>query len=184
MLWDRGPKGGRPIPRGQRQPPSPARSAPCQQSRRISPSFLPLDTSLATGVIDGAASSNLIDYRDGAWFEQAAYICPHPLTGAQVAPTIANKARFDSLPDDLKSILENGSLVHGIDQANKSTTWVSEAVNEMASKGMKWGPTLSPEDQQKWAAAGDAVLEEYAANDPFSARLIEIQRQFVKRMRA
>jgi len=151
-------------------------------AKPVSMAFSEGYTSLATGVIDGAASSNLIDYRDGSWYEQAPYICPHPLTGAQVAPTIVNKGKFDALPDDLKAILEMASLAHGIDQANKSTMWVSDAVNQMLAKGMKWGPTLSADDQKKWAAAGDAVLEEYAKGDDFSKRLVQIQRDFVKKM--
>ena len=152
-------------------------------AKPVSMAFSEGYTSLATGVIDGAASSNLIDYRDGSWYEPAPYICPHPLTGAQVSPTIVNQAKFDGLTDDLKAILEVASIAHGIDQANKSTMWVSEAVNQMLAKGMKWGPTLSADDQKKWAAAGDAVLEEYATGDKFSKQLVAVQRDFVKKMR-
>ncbi len=151
-------------------------------AKPVSMAFSEGYTSLATGVIDGAASSNLIDYRDGSWYEQAPYICPHPLTGAQVAPTIANLDVFNALPDDLKAIHEAAAIVHGVDQANKSTMWASEAVSEMLSKGMQWGPTLSADDQRRWAEAGDAVLEEYASGDEFSSRLVAIQREFVARM--
>lgn len=152
-------------------------------AKPVSMAFSEGYTSLATGVIDGAASSNLIDYRDGAWYEQAPYICPHPLTGSQVASTVANKSMFDDLPDDLKSILQNAAMVHGINQSNKSTIWVSQAVDEMLSNGMQWGPRLSDDDLQRWAAAGDAVLEEYANGDEFSARLVQIQRDFVGKIR-
>lgn len=151
-------------------------------AKPVSMAFSEGYTSLATGVIDGAASSNLIDYRDGAWYEQAPYICPHPVTGAQVSPLVVNKSSWTGLPDDLKAILMAASTVHAIDQANKSTVWVSDAVSEMLDKGMKWGPSLSPEDQQKWAAAGNAVLEEYAGGNPVNARLVEIQRNFVAKM--
>ena len=137
-------------------------------------------TSLATGVIDGAASSNLIDYRDGAWYEQAPYICPHPVTGAQGGPLVVNKGRYDSLPDDLKAIIDSAGVVHGLDQASKSTAWVAGAVSEMLSKGMKWGPTFSDADLAKWKEASDATLDEYASgDDDFSKRLIAIQREYV-----
>lgn len=152
-------------------------------AKPVSMAFSEGYTSLATGVIDGAASSNLIDYRDGAWYEQAPYICPHPLTGAQVSPLVVNKSSYDGLPDDLKAIVMAATTLHALDQANKSTVWVSEAVSGMLAKGMKWGPMLSAEDQDKWAAAGDAVLEEYASGDPVNARLVEIQREFVAKMR-
>lgn len=144
--------------------------------------FSEMYPSMATGVIDGAASSNLIDYRDIKLVEIAKHMYPLPVTGAQVAPLVVNMDQWESLDEDLQSILEIAAVWHGLQHANKSTMWVQDAVNEMESMGLKWAPAPSADDRAKWQAAGEKLAEEYAAADKWSAELIKIQLEFVKKM--
>ena len=136
-------------------------------------------TALATGVIEGCCSSNLIDYRDGKFYEIAKHFYPLPATQSQVSPLVINKAVWDSLPADLQEIVTLAGIWHGNAEANESTISVGAAVKEMQANGMQWLPMPSAEEQAKWKAAADALLPEYEASDPFSAKLVQQQREFM-----
>lgn len=136
-------------------------------------------TALATGVIDGCCSSNLVDYRDGKFYEIAKNFYPVPVTGAQVSPLIVNLDKWNELPDDLKAIVETANVEHGLNHANKSTVWVGDAVSEMKAGGMVWGAGPSEADAAVWKAAADSLLPEYEASDAFSAKLVQLQRDFM-----
>lgn len=144
--------------------------------------FSEMYPSMATGVIDGAASSNLIDYRDIKLVEIAKYIYPVAVTGAQVSALVVNMGAWNKLDDDLKGILEIAGVWHGLQHANHSTMAVSESVREMESNGMKWDPAPSAADKAAWAKAGASLAEEYAAADKWSAELIKQQYAFMKKM--
>lgn len=136
-------------------------------------------TALATGVIDGCCSSNLIDYRDGKFYEVAKHFYPVPATESQVSPIVVNKAKWDELPKDVQDIVTLAAVWHGQGQANESTVSVGAAVVEMQAGGMVWEKGPSDEDKALWKKAAEALLPEYEASDPFSAKLIQQQRDFL-----
>lgn len=150
----------------------------------VTMAFAEVYTSLATGVIDGCASSNLVDYRDGKWYEQAKYLYPLPLSGAQAAPVIVNKAAWDSLPADLQAALASINVEHCWEHAGLSIMTVGEAVEQMKAAGAQFTAAPSDEDRQKWKAAAAKVWEEYAAADPGSKKLIDAQAAFLARIGA
>ncbi len=131
-------------------------------------------TSLSTGVIDGSIGSNLIDHRDGNHVEVAKYMYPLPLDGAQVLPIIVNEKAWNKLPDDLKAIVRGATAIHAQEQLTKSRLWESQAVADMEAKGLKWSPEPSDADKAAWKAASANLWDEYAKEDPYSARLIEV----------
>jgi hypothetical protein len=49
----------------------------------------------------------------------------------------------------------------------------------MEANGMIWGKGPDDADKAKWKAAADALLPEYEASDPFSAKLVQQQREFL-----
>lgn len=147
-------------------------------------SFAEVYTSLATGVIDGCASSNLIDYRDGKWFEQAKYIYPVPVSGAQTSPIVVNKASFDALPADLQAVLTAAQVAHCFDHVGLSIMGVADALAEMKAGGAEFTAPPSDADRTAWRNAANAVWEEYAAEDPFSKRLVEALRDYQKKIEA
>jgi len=131
-------------------------------------------TSLSTGVIDGSIGSNLIDHRDGNHVEVAKYMYPLPLDGAQVLPVIVNQKAWNKLPDDLKAIVRAATAIHAQEQLTRSRVWEAEAVADMEAKGLKWSPEPSEADKAAWKAASASLWDEYAKEDPYSARLIEV----------
>ncbi len=139
-------------------------------------------TSLATGVIDGVDGCNLIDHRDGKFYEVAKYMYPLPITGAQSGNLIVNIKAYKSLPEDLKAILWYASMYHGTLQSMKSLVWEKEALKEMMAKGLKMSPPPSAEDKAKWIAAGQAIWPEYENQNATSKKLIETQRAFMKKL--
>src|SRR5690606_16876775 len=108
---------------------------------------------LSTGVIDGCCSSTLVDYRDGRFYESAKYICPQPVTVSQVCPTLVNLDAWNGLAEDLKAIVEIASSWHATEQLTSGVAWTSEAVSEMQTGGMEWGPALSSADAEVWRTA-------------------------------
>ena len=139
-------------------------------------------TALATGVIDGCASSNLIDYRDGKLYEFAKYFYPVALTAFQVSPLVANLDRWNELPDDIKAVVDTCGVWHGNAQANESTLGVGAALAEMKAAGIEWTPAPSDADKAAWREAAEALLPEYEASDPFSAKLVKLQREFMAKL--
>lgn len=145
--------------------------------------FSEMYPSIATGVIDGAASSNLIDYADINLVEIAKYMYPLPVTGAQAGSLVVNQDNWSKLPSDLQAIMEHAAAWHGMLSANKSTVWVRESVNKLEAGGLVWGSEPDAGDRKKWTAAGADLADEYAAADTWSAKLIDQQRVFMKTMR-
>ena len=139
-------------------------------------------TSLATGVIDATCGSNLIDFRDGKWYEQAKYLYRLPLTGSQVAPFIVNMNAWKKLPEDLKQILQTAGDWAGVDMRIKSLMWEKAALQEMINGGLMDSPEPSAEDAAQWLAAGKQIWPEYAAKDKYAKQLLEIQAAFMKKL--
>ncbi len=150
----------------------------------VTMAFAEVYTSLATGVIDGCASSNLVDYRDGKWYEQAKYLYPLPLSGAQTSPIIVNKAAWDTLPADLQAALLTAQVDHCWEHVGLSIMTVGGAVEEMKAGGAESTAAPSEEDRQKWREAAEKVWQEYAAADPASKRLVEAQGSFLAKIGA
>jgi TRAP-type C4-dicarboxylate transport system substrate-binding protein len=140
----------------------------------VSTAWSEIYTSLATGVIDGAIGSNMIDHRDGNHVEVAKYMYRLPLAGAQVLPIVVNRSAWNKLPDDLKQAVRKATEIHAEEQLTMSKKWESEALAEMQAKGLQWSPDPSEADKEAWAAAGSTLREEYAAQDKYSKQLIEI----------
>ncbi len=134
-------------------------------------------TSLATGVIDGAIGSNMIDHRDGNHVEVAKYMYPLPLAGAQVLPIVVNRNAWSKLTPDLQAIVAAATTVHARDQMTQSRQWESEAVADMTAKGLQWSPEPSDADKAAWKAAGAKLWDEYAAADSYSKQLVTLLQQ-------
>ena len=139
-------------------------------------------TSLATGVIDATCGSNLIDFRDGKFYEPAKYLYPLTLTGSQVIPLIVNQNAWNKLPDDMKAILTTAGYWAGCEMRVKSLLWEKEALKEMIAGGMKWGPKPSAEDESEWRAAGKKIWPEYAAKDKWSDKLLKEQAAIMEKL--
>ncbi|MBW1711536.1 MAG: TRAP transporter substrate-binding protein DctP [Deltaproteobacteria bacterium] len=148
----------------------------------VTMAFSEIYTSLATGVIDGVDGCNIIDHRDGKFYEVAKWMYPLPLTGAQTCPLIVNMDAWKKLPDDLKEIVTMAARWGGDEWAMKSLVWEKAALKEMMAAGLKMSPMPSEEDKAKWIAAGRKVWPEYEQKDADCKNLIKIQREFIKKL--
>jgi len=145
----------------------------------VTMAFSEVYSALATGVIDGCCSSNLVDYRDGRWYEFAKYFHPTPVTPSQVTPLVVNKNVWAELPPELQTLTETMNVWHAVQHISRGNLWTRDAVAEMVSNGMEWTKPFSDDDMAKWKAAAAALQPEYAASDEFSKRLIDIQTEFM-----
>ena len=148
----------------------------------VTMAFAEVYTSLATGVIDGVDGCNIIDHRDGKFYEVAKWMYPLPLTGAQTCPLIVNSNAWNTLPDDLKAIVTTAAKWAGDEWAMKSLVWEKAALVEMMNAGLKMSPMPSDADRAKWTEAGQKVWPEYEAQDADSKNLIKIQAEFIKKL--
>lgn len=139
-------------------------------------------TSLATGVIDGWAGSNIVEFNDSKVYEVAKYLYPLKVSGLQAAPIVINMEAWNKLPEDLKAIVEAANINFADNMRAKSITWEGEAMEELKTKGLKFSPKPSDADKARWIEAGKQVWSEFAANDPVSKELIEIQTRFMKQI--
>ncbi|MFN3641892.1 MAG: TRAP transporter substrate-binding protein DctP [Gemmobacter sp.] len=137
-------------------------------------------TSLATGVIDGCASSNLIDYRDGRWYEQAQYLYPLPVSGSQTAPIVVNADAWNRLPADLQAALVAANVEHCFEHVSLSIVDVGAAVTEMRAGGAAFTASPGEADRAAWRAAAASVWGEFAEGDAHSRRLIDAQTAFME----
>jgi TRAP-type mannitol/chloroaromatic compound transport system substrate-binding protein len=95
---------------------------------------------------------------------------------------ICNLDAFNALPDDLKRIVEVSAEITGNDSAHKAVIWERDALNAMLAAGLQYSPDPSPEDAEKWHAAGRKVWEEYAKKDKYCKKLLDLQKEFMKRL--
>lgn len=135
-------------------------------------------TGLATGVIDGVDAMNIVDFHGGKFHEIAGYLYPLPVTGSQVFPILVNMDAWNELPEDLQAVMEGAANRHAVHVATSLLSMEREALNEMEAEGLEMSPPPSEEDRQRWLQAGQEVWDEHA-DDPYSERLIEIQREFM-----
>jgi len=142
--------------------------------------FAEVYTALATGVIDGVDGCNIVDHRDGAFYEVAPYMYPLPLTTSQVVPFVVNMDAWNSLPDDLQAILEIGQYRNIDLWERKCYVWEQEALAEMLDGGLQWSPEPSAAEKTEWLRAGQASWDKYAEKDEYCAELIDIMRNFMK----
>ncbi|MDR3073118.1 MAG: TRAP transporter substrate-binding protein DctP [Deltaproteobacteria bacterium] len=139
-------------------------------------------SSLASGLIDGVNGCNLVDHHDIKSYEMAKYLYKLPVANAQMFNLVCNMDAFKALPDDLKRIVEVSAEIVGNDSAHKSVVWEKEALNEMLAAGLQYSPDPSPADVKKWREAGRKVWEEYAKKDKFCKKLLDLQKDFMKRL--
>lgn len=145
----------------------------------VTMAFSEVYSALATGVIDGCCSSNLVDYRDGRWYEFAKYFHPTPVTPSQVTPLVVNKNVWAELPTELQTLTESMNVWHAVQHIARGNIWTQEAVEEMASGGMEWTKPFSDTEMETWKAAAVALQPEYSAIDEHSKQLIDIQSKFM-----
>jgi TRAP-type C4-dicarboxylate transport system substrate-binding protein len=141
----------------------------------VSMPFGEIYTSLATGVIDGVNGMNLIDLRDGKFYEVAQYLYPLPITHSQKVPLIANMDAWNRLPEHLQEIVEVANLRLGQQTAMIGRDLEQQALQEMREAGVEMSPAPTEADRERWSEAGARVRHSYEEEGPYTRELLELE---------
>lgn len=148
----------------------------------IAPVLIPgaeIYTALEKGVIDGAEfASTFLDFALGI-HEVAKYMqIPAWHEPMRLTPFIVNKDAWKELPDDLKYICEVAMKATVTHYREKSLWLSAEAYDKMIKLGSK--PMRLPDaDLAKLHDVTQKILDGYAAKDPFYAKILKSQRDFL-----
>ncbi|NHO85853.1 TRAP transporter substrate-binding protein [Pseudoteredinibacter isoporae] len=138
-----------------------------------------LYTALQTGVID--ATEWVGPYNDLALgFHQVAkyYYYPGWHEPGPTLELLVNKNAFESLPKDLQSIVESAARVVNQDMLDEYTARNNAALKTLISEhGVQLRP-LPKEVLQELRKHADAMYSEFAAKDPFFAKVYKHYRSF------
>jgi len=94
-----------------------------------------------------------------------------------LADFLINKQAYESLPYDLKAILETAIKSYTLTTTLKAKVKDIEALQKLKDSGMIIN-TWSDEDIARWKAASEKVITVYKQRDEFSKRLIEQKHDF------
>lgn len=115
-------------------------------------------------------------------------IAPYYYTGwhepAAELQFLANKKKFESLPEDLQEILRVAMKAAAYDMYSQSThesalNWATISTEYPNIKVQ----TFPDEVMKAISDANDALLKENAANDPFAAKVLASQQDYMKKVR-
>lgn len=138
-----------------------------------------LYTSLQTNVID--ATEWVAPYNDLAFgFHQIAkyYYYPGWQEPGPVLELIVNKTAYDSLPEDLKTMVEVAARAVNQDMLDMYTARNNEALKELVEKHGVIVRPLPKEVLDRLRELSAQVLEEIAASDPLAAKAWASQKAF------
>lgn len=139
-------------------------------------------TALQTGALDGVSWGGAIAMYTLNFHEVVKnYLCP-PLMPFNVANVIVNQRAWNSLPDDLKVILEKGLIVAALGHTNHQN-WTGEqwGRDQMKKAGvsMNW---LEGDDLKRAQEVAFKLWDKQSERSPASAKLIDMIKDYMKTM--
>ena len=139
------------------------------------PAWADIGTALRSGEVDGIAWSGITEAYTVGWADTGRYFLANNICGAWIGHFFANAARWNALPDHLKTLwrLAMDSSHYG----RQHWYWGGEA--DLRVRGAKLELTAIPD--REWAAVeAEAVRfwDEIAATSPRAARVVEIFRRY------
>jgi TRAP-type C4-dicarboxylate transport system substrate-binding protein len=149
----------------------------------VSTVFLPVEecyVALSTGSIDGLIYGGASGYYDMKFFEVAKYFYNPPFASSMTCNTLINQRLWDSLPDDLKAILEVATRELSLWMANN---YVDQDMKKLALAKEQYGVkviTLPDSDMKVFGAAAQKLWDEYAKKGPECKKAVEILKQYHK----
>lgn len=96
-----------------------------------------------------------------------------------ICELMVNKDAYNKLPDDLKAALDSVSMASMIWSYAYMETLNIAAIEKMLKAGLKV-TQLGAEDLKKIKVLSEALKDKLAAKDPFFAKVLKSQRDFVK----
>lgn len=148
----------------------------------VKTTFVPFEeiyTNLATGVIDGIFVGGLGTYAQSSWPEVAKYYYPQGFVNPLNCHRIMNKELWDSLPGDIKAIIQLVSEKQAVNSSywNHAITDIGAKVLEekFNCKAIYW-PESDIKEIQKVAAK---MMDQEAQKSERCARLVKIIKDYV-----
>ena len=138
--------------------------------------YLPLEEiylALATGTIDGLIFADSAAYYDLKFFEVAKYLIRPPFNATTNANLFANLRVWETLPDDIKAIIEVGFKEFS---ATATYRFISDGANKLALARAKWGVkeiNLPDADVEILRKAGLDLWKAYASKSPSCKKAVE-----------
>lgn len=139
-------------------------------------------TGLQLGTIDLVSKGNYSGVYGLRLHEVTKYIIEPPFqVPAGIIDIIANKKTWDSLPPDLKAILEEAATTSGLHYWAEGTRQGFEARKKMIDYGLKV-ITLPPEEMAKIYNAARDLWKEFSKETPESAEMVRIYMETCKQL--
>jgi TRAP-type mannitol/chloroaromatic compound transport system substrate-binding protein len=140
-----------------------------------------LYTALSTGVVDAVRWGSPANLKALGLHEVADYyITPSPMP----APNnnfLINQQAWDSLPDDLKAIMEEAAKLASIDYMARAAALDAAALAEMQEAGVE----VSSIPEEEWAEmeqGARALWSEFAEHDELSARAVSMMQEYLSEL--
>jgi TRAP-type C4-dicarboxylate transport system substrate-binding protein len=137
---------------------------------------------LQTGAIDGASWGGAMGMWSMKFHEVAKYYFGPAVIPVACANVIVNKKVWDSMPKDIQKILENGFAMAGVEFTNHQN-WTGEqwGLNKMKAAKVQISE-LKGADYEKGLQAAIEIWDEVAKKDAASAKLVAMQKDYMKQM--
>ena len=139
------------------------------------PAWDGIGTALRRGDVDGIAWSGITEAYTVGWADFTRYFLVNNICGAWIGHFFANEARWNALPDHLKTLWR--LTMESSHYYRQHWYWGGEA--ELRVRGAKLELTAIPDDE--WAeveAEAARFHDEIAAASPRAARVVEIFRRY------
>ena len=146
-----------------------------------SPVFLPMSDvygAIERGVVEGTTMAISYQFNYGI-HEVTKFLLMSPINDMEGQNLIINMNAWNSLPDDLKILLEHSASNLGERILNHDFAEDVRALNKMKEKGIKL-TYLPEEERSKMAELAVIVLDKYSKKDPDFAKATEIVKNYMR----
>ncbi|HKK35053.1 MAG TPA: TRAP transporter substrate-binding protein DctP [Paracoccaceae bacterium] len=130
-------------------------------------------TAMSTGVIDASNWGSPDGFRAVKLHEVAKFYLGPSLIKFDMEDQFMNMRAYDSLPDDLKAVMNLATRVYAVERAATSTYNSALAVEEMKAAGVEFD-ALPPEDVEEMKRISSEALERMAGDDPGTQAVLKI----------
>ncbi len=137
---------------------------------------------LETGVVDAAQWGAPAEHWAMGWHEVTNYILyPMPYYQVSAVEVTINMDAWQSLPDDLKTIVESEIRVLSADFVEWATILDNETIEAMIEYGNEW-VELPEEEAAKFRDLAVEVWDEWAEKSPAAGEIIASQKDYMRRI--
>ena len=138
-------------------------------------------TALQTGALDGVTWGSAMGMYSMKFHEVCKYFLSPPLMPVNHMTVLVNQKAWDSLPSDLKPMLEFGFIKAGLDMTNhQNFTGEQWGLNEMQKKHKVTICTLTDNDQKRAQKVAFDIWDDEAKKSPSCAELVQKIKDYMK----